>query len=73
MPPNAFTTEQIVNKQLEAKVLVSHTVPMSFREGKTVGEICQSLGISLPTYYRWPPSARMTADCAPIKRSGCSS
>jgi hypothetical protein len=38
MPRKAFSTEQIIKDLREAEVLVSHTVPVSFREGRTVEE-----------------------------------
>lgn len=45
MPKKPFSPEQIINKLREAEVLMS--------QGKTVGEICRTLGISDQTYYRW--------------------
>jgi len=60
-----FTSEPVINKLREAEVLVS--------QRKTVEEICRALGISDQTYYRWPPKAKSTADCAPTRRSGWAS
>ena len=45
MPKKPFSPEQIISKLREAEVMIS--------QGKTVGEICRSLGISDQTYYRW--------------------
>lgn len=45
MPKKPFSPEQIISKLREAEVLIS--------QGKTVGEICRTLGVSDQTYYRW--------------------
>lgn len=45
MPKKAYSPEQIISKLREAEVLMS--------QGKTVGEICRTLGVSDQTYYRW--------------------
>jgi len=39
------TPEQIVRKLRDAEAMLN--------AGKTIGEVCQQLGISEPTYHRW--------------------
>ena len=43
--PKGYTAEQIILKLREADVLLS--------QGKTIQEVCRSLEVSEPTYYRW--------------------
>jgi putative transposase len=45
MPRRKYTPEQIISKLRKAEVLLS--------QGKTVGQVCKSLGVSDQTYYRW--------------------
>ena len=45
MPRNRFTTEQIISKLREAEVELSG--------GKKVPVICNQLGVTEQTYYRW--------------------
>jgi len=45
MPRRKYTPEQIISKLREAEVQLS--------QGKTVGQVCKSLGVSDQTYYRW--------------------
>ena len=45
MAKQRYGAEDIITKLREAEVLTS--------QGKTVGEVCRSLGISDQTYYRW--------------------
>jgi transposase-like protein len=45
MAKKKYSAEDIITKLREAEVLTS--------QGKTVEEVCRSLGISDQTYYRW--------------------
>ena len=45
MSRKRYTTEQIINFIWEAEVIVS--------QGKSLGQVCRSLGISEQSYYRW--------------------
>jgi transposase-like protein len=45
MAKKIFKPEEIINKLREAEVLSS--------QGKSVAEICRSLGVTAQTYYRW--------------------
>lgn len=45
MSRKRFTAEQIINFIREAEVALS--------QGKSIGEVCRSLGISQQSYYRW--------------------
>jgi putative transposase len=45
MRGNRFTAEKIIGMLREAEVVLA--------QGKKVGEMCRSLGISEQSYYRW--------------------
>ena len=45
MSRKRFTAEKIIGMLRESEVFVA--------QGKTVGEICRSLGVSEQSYYRW--------------------
>ncbi len=45
MPKKKHSVEQIIHKLREAEVLLS--------QGRTVAEVCRSLGVTEQTYYRW--------------------
>jgi putative transposase len=45
MSRKRFTAEKVIGKLREAEV--------SLAQGKKVGEVCRSLGISEQSYYRW--------------------
>ena len=45
MPKKKHAVDQIIHKLREAEVLLS--------QGRTVAEVCRSLGITEQTYYRW--------------------
>jgi putative transposase len=45
MPRKRFTTEQIIGKLREAEVELA--------KGKKVPQVCQQLGVTEQTYYRW--------------------
>ena len=45
MGTKTFTVEQIISKLREAEIALSR--------GQTVKEVCRTLGITDPTYYRW--------------------
>ncbi len=45
MPKKKHAVDQIIHKLREAEVLLS--------QGRTVAEVCRSLGINEQTYYRW--------------------
>jgi putative transposase len=45
MSRKRFKPEQIINLLREAEVFLS--------QGRRIGEICRSLGISQQSYYRW--------------------
>ena len=45
MPRKRFTTEQIINKLIEADVELSR--------GLTLGQVCKKLEVTQQTYYRW--------------------
>jgi putative transposase len=45
MPRIRFTTEQIINKLRQAKVLIS--------QGRTVSAVAKELSVWEHTYYRW--------------------
>lgn len=59
MKRKRHTTEQIIRKLREAEQMRA--------VGKTVGEVCQTLGISDQTYHRWRAKYR-GMDGAEIKR-----
>lgn len=50
MKRKRHTTEQIIRKLREAEQMRA--------AGKTVGEVCQTLGISDQTYHRWKAKYR---------------
>ena len=50
MKRKKHTTEQIIRKLREAEQMLA--------AGKTVGEVCQTLGISDQTYHRWKAKYR---------------
>jgi len=45
MSRKRFTAEKIIGMLRESEVFLA--------QGKTVGEICRSLGVSEQSYYRW--------------------
>ena len=45
MSRKRYSVEQIINHLREAEVHLS--------QGQTVGEICQRIGVSEQSYYRW--------------------
>ncbi len=45
MSRKRFTAEKVIEMLWEAEVFLA--------QGKTVGEICRSLGVSEQSYYRW--------------------
>ena len=47
MPRKRFTTEQIITKLREAEV------ELAKGKGKAVPLVCEQLGVSEQTYYRW--------------------
>ncbi len=59
MKRKRHTTEQIIRKLREAEQMRA--------AGKTVGEVCQTLGISDQTYHRWKAKYR-GMDGGEIKR-----
>jgi putative transposase len=45
MSRKRYTPEQIIGKLREAEVVLS--------QGRTVGQVCRTLGIAEQTFYRW--------------------
>ena len=45
MARQKHTVEQIISKLRQAEVELS--------QGRTMGEVCRSLGVTEQTYYRW--------------------
>ena len=45
MPKKRFTPEQIIGLLRQAEVELA--------QGRTVGEVCRTIGVSEQTYYRW--------------------
>jgi len=45
MPRKRFTAEQIIQNLREAEVLLA--------QGKTIAQVCKTIGITDQTYYRW--------------------
>ena len=45
MPKKRFSVEQIISHLREAEVFLA--------QGQTIGQICQHIGISEQSYYRW--------------------
>jgi putative transposase len=45
MPRKRFSAEEIINKLREAEVELA--------KGRTIAQVCQRIGITDQTYYRW--------------------
>jgi transposase-like protein len=45
MPKKRFSVEQIISHLREAEVFLA--------QGQTIGQVCQHIGISEQSYYRW--------------------